>query len=67
MAGIIQNRQKSLIFIGDPKQRKQLNVISSTYGKKDNNKDYDSSNSNNIDTDKDNITNNDNNRNKKIA
>ena len=66
MAGIIQNRQKSLIFIGDLKQRKQLNVISSTYGKKDN-KDCDSSNSNNIYTDKDNITNNNNNRNKKIA
>lgn len=34
MAGIVQNGQKNLIFFVAPKQRKQLNVLSTTYGRK---------------------------------
>ena len=34
MAGIIQKGQKNLIFIVLPKQRKQLNALSTTYERK---------------------------------
>ena len=67
MSGITQNRQKSIIFMVLPKQKKQKSLWL-LMGGSDNNKESDNSeNSNNNDNDKDSISDKDNNNSVKVT